>query len=322
MNHSSPQKIGKVSRDEVKLLQKLYLKGPAAFGSKTRLIKYSNLPAEKVESFLLSKNAHTKYKSFRKTFPRLKVISYRINEIWSLDLAYMDKIAKYNNGVKYLLVAVDVLSRYVRVEPLKTKHATDCANAFGKMLKKKKPEKVWTDKGTEFRGDFSTLCKNKGIHSYTTASETKSAFAERNIRSLKSLIYKNLEEKWTWTYINDLQEFVKTINSRVNRVTKLAPNKVFRQHEPYLVSLATTDKKISKPKFAPGDFVRIVKKDKSFRKGYKQSFTDEVFTVTSVATASPVTYTLVDANSEKIEGKFYEPELSKVGILFNSDDEE
>ena len=35
-----------------------------------------------------------------------------------MDVAYMDKLAKHNNGVKYLLVAVDVLSRYLRVQPL------------------------------------------------------------------------------------------------------------------------------------------------------------------------------------------------------------
>ena len=56
--------------------------------------------------------------------------------------------------------------------------------------------------------------------------EKKSAFAEKNIRSLKNLIYKYLEDKWTYSYINELQNFVKTIKSRINRVTGLAPSKV------------------------------------------------------------------------------------------------
>ena len=64
-----------------------------------------------------NKNAHTKYRQFRRKFPRLKVISYDIDEIWSIDVAYVDMLAKYNHGVKYLLVAVDVLSRKLRVEP-------------------------------------------------------------------------------------------------------------------------------------------------------------------------------------------------------------
>ena len=71
------------------------------------------------------------------------------------------------------------------------------------------------------------------IYTQQKTNETKSAFAERKIRSLKNIIYKYLEEKWTWTYIKDMPQFVNTINSRVNRVTQLAPNKVFKKHEPF-----------------------------------------------------------------------------------------
>ena len=50
--------------------------------------------------------------TLQKKFPRLEVQAYRLNEILSVDVAYMNKIAKFNNGVRYLLVAVDVLSRF------------------------------------------------------------------------------------------------------------------------------------------------------------------------------------------------------------------
>ena len=137
----------------------------------------------KIRKYLETKNAHTKQKKYRKKFPRLKLIAYVINEIWSLELAHVDKLSEYNRGVKYLLVAVDCLSRYLRVEPLKSKYATTTAEAFKKMIKNKQPEKVWVDAGTEFKGSFQTLCKNKKIEIYKTSSEKKSAFAERNIRS-------------------------------------------------------------------------------------------------------------------------------------------
>ena len=64
----------------------------------------------------------------------------------------MDKIAQHNNGVKYLLV--DVLSRYLRVQPMKALYAKDAVEAFKKMIKQKKPERVWTDNGSEFKGEF------------------------------------------------------------------------------------------------------------------------------------------------------------------------
>ena len=260
---------GRITSYQVKQLDKLYTKGSAAFGSIANLKTASGFTRGKIVRYLQSKAPYTKYRQFRKIFPRLKAVAYRINEIWSVDVAYMDKVAQHNNGVKYLLVAVDVLSRYLRVQPMKALYAKDAVEAFKKMIKKKQPEKVWTDKGSEFKGDFKKFCEKKGIHLYTTESETKSAFAERNIRSLKNIIYKYLEEKWTWTYIEALPQFVNTVNSRGNRVTHLAPNKVFKKHEPNLISLAINTTKY-KPKYEKGDLVRIAKHDEKFRTGYKK----------------------------------------------------
>ena len=69
------------------------------------------MPKAKIDTFLQQKDAHSKYRQIQRKFPRLEVIAYEINEIWSIDVAYVDKLARYNNGVKYSLVAVDVLSR-------------------------------------------------------------------------------------------------------------------------------------------------------------------------------------------------------------------
>ena len=79
------------------------------------------------------------------------------------------------------------------------------------MIKHKQPEKVWVDDGTEFLGAFKALCIERGIHFYGTFSEKKSAFEERNIRSLKNIIYRYLEENWTYSYLDKLDAFVKTI---------------------------------------------------------------------------------------------------------------
>ena len=120
---------------------------------------------------LESKNAHTKHKKYRKKFLTLKVIAYDINENRSLDLAYVNKLAKENKDVKNLLVAMDCLARYLRVEPLKSKYAKTTEDAFKKMIKNKRPKKVWVDAGTKFKGSFSTLCQKNDIEVYKTFSE-------------------------------------------------------------------------------------------------------------------------------------------------------
>ena len=111
-----------------------------------------------------------------------------------------------------------------------------------------------------------------------------------------------------------MQSFVQTINSRVNRVTKLAPNKVTKKDVPYLISLIfnTSAKLVHRPKFYVGDFVRISISDLSFRKGYKQTFTNEVFGIYDIPTTNPPTNSLIDATQEPFKGKFYELELDKV----------
>ena len=199
-----PVKRNGLSSPEVKRLEQLYLKEPASYGSTKRLHIQIKLPLAKVQSYLQTKPSFTKYRSIRLKFPRLKVFVKDINEIWSLDLAHVDKLAKFNRNIKYLLVAVDCLSRYSRVETLKTKCATETTEAFQKMIKNKQPEKLWVDDGKEFLGAFKQLCNKRGIHSYSTFGEKKSAFAERNIRSLKTIIHLYLEEKWTYSYIDQL----------------------------------------------------------------------------------------------------------------------
>ena len=54
----------------------------------------------------------------------------------------MDKVAQHNNGVKYFLVAVDILSRYLRVQPMRALYAKDAIEPFNKLIKTKQPEKV------------------------------------------------------------------------------------------------------------------------------------------------------------------------------------
>ena len=127
-----PNSKNGLTSSEKQTLDQLYLKGPASFGNPTRLKPQSKLSFGKVKTYLETKPSFTKYRPIRLRFPRLKVIVKDINEIWSVDLAYVDKLAKYNRNVKYLLVAVDCLSRYLCVEPLKTKYALETASAFKK----------------------------------------------------------------------------------------------------------------------------------------------------------------------------------------------
>ena len=74
-----------------------------------------------------------------------------IDKKWEADLVVMDSLSKEKYGYKYILTVIDVLSKYAWVEPLKTKSGENLVKAFERILKNgRKPEKLHSDKGTEF----------------------------------------------------------------------------------------------------------------------------------------------------------------------------
>ena len=62
-------------------------------------------------------------------------------EIWCMDLAYVDKLAKENNGVKYLLVRQYLFDRTVNAEGMKTKDSQETVKAFSSMITKRIDQK-------------------------------------------------------------------------------------------------------------------------------------------------------------------------------------
>ena len=68
----------------------------------------------------------------------MKAVARFKNEICCMDLAYVDKLAKDNNSVKYLLVRQDLFDRTVGAEGMKTKDSKETVGAFLTMITKKK----------------------------------------------------------------------------------------------------------------------------------------------------------------------------------------
>ena len=104
---------GFLSRSEKQKLQKLYSEGPAAHGSVNTLTKASKLPVSKVHYFLHSKSSYTGFNQATRKIRRMRAFARFKKEIWCMHLAFVDKSAEDNNGVKYLLVRQDMFDRTV-----------------------------------------------------------------------------------------------------------------------------------------------------------------------------------------------------------------
>ena len=122
------------------------------------------------------------HKQIIRKFKKRKVYSSFRDNIWGVDLADMQSLSKYNKGIKYLLCAIDLFSKYAWVVPIKDKKGTSIVNAFQKIISKgRKPNKIWVDQGSEFYNkSFKDFLKINNIEMYSAYNEGKSVAAERS----------------------------------------------------------------------------------------------------------------------------------------------
>ena len=138
--------------------------------------------------------ANELHRQIIRKFKRRKVYSSFRDNIWSIDSADMQSLRKYNKGIKYLLCAIDLFSKYAWVVPLKDKRGSGIVNAFQEIISKgRKPNKIWVDQGGEFNNKlFKRFLKINDIEMYSTCNEGKSVVAEKFIRTLKNKIFKHM----------------------------------------------------------------------------------------------------------------------------------
>ena len=252
--------------------------------------KISGIENEIKQNEQLTEELH---KLITKKIKRGKVYSSFKGNIWGADLANMQLIRKYNKEIRFLLCAIDIFSKYGWVVPLKNKKGITIVDAFQKILNdsKRKPNKIWVYKGSEFynRSMKSWLEKNS-IEMYLTHNEGKSVVAERFIRTLKNKIYKHMTSISKNVYIDELVYIVNKYNNIYHRTIKMKPIDV-------------------KDEF--GDHGKISKYKNIFAKGYTPNLSEEIFVIKKIKNTVPWTYVINDANGKEIIGTFYKKELKK-----------
>ena len=87
----------------------------------------------------------------------------------------MQAFSKDNNGRKYLLTVIEIFSKFVWIIPLQRKTGQEVATAFSRILKERRPSKLWVDRGCEFYNKDV----RKQVDLYCTENEEKSCVIER-----------------------------------------------------------------------------------------------------------------------------------------------
>ena len=308
------------------LLSNLYysLESSVSYGGKEKLFREARKRSSlikriDVNKWLQSQLPYTLHKPVRLNFKTRRVVVYDIDEQWQMDLVDLPKISRQNDGHRYILVVIDVLSKYVWVESVKKKSGPSIGKAFQNILHrngKRNPKFIQTDKGNEFfNHHMKDLLHENNIKLFTTNSERKASIVERFNRTLKELMFKYFTKNNTRRYIDILQQLVGKYNNSYHRSIKMKPREVTKDNTPIVwLNLYEKDWKRNNDgkKFCIGDKVRISIEKTTFQKRYEEIWTEEIFTITHIVKGNLTVYKVEDDSGESIKGTFYEKELQKV----------
>lgn len=256
------------------------------------------------------------HKPARRNFRRRHVIVKGIQDLLQADLVEMIPYAKFNKGYRYILVVVNVFSKYAWAEPVKRKTGKDVTMVMKKILSQMKPTKFCqTDLGKEFwNAQYKSLMDAYKIKHYSTFSNLKASVVERLNRTLKNKMWKQFSVQGTYKWLDLLPKIVAEYNNTKHSTIGMKPIDVNKKNEKVLLNtvyshLKTIDPKPSK--FKLGDNVRISKFREAFSKGYTPNWSNEIFKIRKVNNTNPRTYLLEDQAGQEIQGGFYNDELQK-----------
>jgi hypothetical protein len=313
-----------------KYLQELYYdpKHSASFGGKEKLFQAAkqegrhDVTRARIKKFLREQETYSLHHSVNRQFKRNKVMTTGIDDQWEMDLMDMVSYARENNNVHYVLLVIDVFSKYIWLRPLQNKSGPVVKQAIEAVLNgPRKPSRVRTDKGQEFWAKVvQQYFKSEGITHFTSQNELKANIAERAIKTVKAKIQRYMTYNQTFKYINHLQDFATSYNKSIHGSIKMAPNDVSEDDEVTIwkrLHWPTSTELVKRPhfKYNVGDNVRLTYLRHAFHREYDQNWTGEVFKITRryIRGGLPI-YTIKDFNEKDIEGTFYQNELQKVFI--------
>ncbi|XP_045208690.2 uncharacterized protein LOC123560589 [Mercenaria mercenaria] len=310
------------------------IKSPVSFSGPLTLFRYVkkegkySVSLKEIKQWLNDQDSYSVRKRVLRKFKRGRVVVNGIDSLWDVDLASCESLSKYNSGVRFLMVTVDVFSRYMWVVPLNDKTNKETVRGFDQILNStnRRPITLRSDKGQEWKGQiFQAYLKKQGITYYSTESDNHANYSEVAIRFLKQAMYRYFASKHTFTFTDVLQDIVYNYNHRIHSgLNGMTPADVTKSKEDearyfQYISRQKKQKSVSKSKlsmsykFKVHDIVRISHLKHPFQREYNDRWTSEIFYISKRYKRQGIpVYKIKEYDNTPVLGSFYEQELQKV----------
>ena len=294
---------------------------PGSFCGVSGFLKNNkNVNRARFKAWSDKQNSITQHCHARKRFRRRRVLVFSTGDLFQIDLMDFQSLSASNQGFKFVLVAIDVFSKFAWAVALKRKTAKEVLRGLQHIVKDMSPRKIQCDRGLEFfNHSIKRWLKAKNIEMYATYNyDMKACVVERFIRTFKSRLYRYFTQKSTEKYIHVLPDIIKSYNNSFHRSIKMTPFEARKSKNESVVYnnlyRSRCKEHHSASKLKVNDAVRVSRYPPVFLKSYTKNFSTEYFFIDGVERTLPVVYTLRDLSGEKIKGTFYGEELKKITV--------
>ena len=320
-----------MANDEIinQLLHKLYydVESSAAYSGLSQLmhaLKNNGLKVSRdyVKKWLEGQQIYTMYKPhLNKKMKSRQIVVNSINDMWDIDLADLSTYSASNDDIKYLMVAIDILSRKIHVYPLKNKQASTIINALQILFNKfGTPRKLRSDRGTEFTANAVQSYLRPILKQYFATGPQKAAYAESAVKTVKNRIIKSINATENENYIHHLDKIVKGINDSYHSALNTTPNSVTKDNELkiwahlYIKPKSIRNKYLKKPfSYKVGQIVKTPIKKGKLHREYWINWSEEPKQIINKFRSFGINlYKLKDYSGKKIPGTFQEAQLQPI----------
>ncbi|XP_064488381.1 uncharacterized protein LOC135400480 [Ornithodoros turicata] len=151
-----------------------------------------------------------------------------------MDLTDFSNYKRLNGGYRYILVAIDSLSCFLCILPLKTKWPTETKRTMIRLFRGgNAPTRIFCDRGGKFYNKtIKEYLARKKVHMYSTFSSViKASQAEWVIRTLRDRIFWYFRVTGKYCFVSVLPKIVGDYNNTKHRTLGISPSEVTPENE-------------------------------------------------------------------------------------------
>jgi transposase InsO family protein len=313
-----------------------FMADPSTMGGRDRLWnhirqQYPEISRRDVARALKEDPIHQQHQPLNKRVTTRPIVVSDRAKVVQIDLVDMQKLAGKNDGNRYFLTFVDLLSKYSAARPLKNKTQASVVRALEDILDEMpehwRPKTIQADNGSEFQTGMANALNQRGIkliHSQPYNPRSQGA-VERLNKSIKQALFNLMARRESYRWVDFLQPLIDNLNTSKHESTGYRPKDLMERPELQQETIDEIHERMERrrPKhpekmhhvYSLGDYVRVALvtesaiRKQTFRKKIMNNWSKEVYQIYSVsqpeAAGSQPQYLLKNLSTNRKSRKKY-----------------